>query len=159
MSRQIDLSKELSDVDREYLLSRDRYDEVAFNAVATGTKLPDDVREQIREKGIDMNDVERRVRLSRGEPETAAEGSGTSEGTRAPDGDDSSGDDETGGQNDGPEKFSDEWFEKATIAELKPELQERELPVTGKRDELADRLYENLVDEGVITPEEDDEDE
>lgn len=147
MSKKINLDNPLSEADREYLLSRDRHDEVAFNAVVTGTKLPSDVADAIKERGINEEDVRRRAEAA-GKLSTDSE---TSEVSEAASGDDS-------GPDDGPKKFSEDWFDKATIKELSAELKARDLPVTGKRDELADRLYDHMVDKGEITGEESEED-
>lgn len=148
MSKQVDLSKPLSAADRDYLLSRDQHEAVAFNAVMHGSRLPEEVAQSIAARGITREATERRVRAARGEPETP-------EATPEPTGavEDGSGDDS--GPDDGPELFSDEWFDKAKIADLTPHLEKYNLSKTGKRDELADRLYEKLIDEGVIGEEDD----
>lgn len=55
----------------------------------------------------------------------------------------------------GAEKFTDEWFEKATVKDLKHELQELKRPVTGNRDELVSRLEEALLEDGLLEEDDD----
>lgn len=94
MSRQVDLTRPLSEEDRAYLKTWGRYVDIQRNDAQFGA------------------------------PEYEED---------APD--------------EGPEKFTEEWFEKATVAMLQAELKKRKLPTTGKKDELADRLEEALLEE------------
>lgn len=106
MSREIDLSKKLSDDDRAYLAARGRHIDIARADRAAG------------------------VSEGSGDPETPPEG-----GSAA------SGDDSGAEVLPEPADFgSDDWFDRATVKELKSALRVRELNVSGKRDELADRL-------------------
>lgn len=139
MSRKIDLDKPLSDSDRDYLLSRDQHHQVAFNAVVHGTKLPEDVANAIKARGITAESVQRlavaagKLDPPEGTSETAEGGSG-----------------KESGQDGGAEKFSDAWFDSATVADLQAELKTRGMAVTGKRAELADRLYMDMDEKGDL---------
>lgn len=109
--------------------------------------LSDEDREYLLARG-------RFVDISRNEAAFPREGSGTSEGTRVPDPADEAGSDDDSGQEDtGPAKYSEEWFDTVTVAVLQEELKAKGLPVSGKRDELVDRLYEKLIDDGVLKDE------
>lgn len=130
-----------------YLLTRDQHEAVAFNAVMFDVDLPEEVAQSIAARGITKEATLRRVRAARGESESDE---GTPEPTEA--GSSGSGDDS--GQDDGPALYSDEWFDAATVSMFQAELKKYSLPVTGKREELSDRLYEKLIDEGVITDDE-----
>lgn len=115
MSRQIDLTKKLSDEDREYFIARGEYVVVERNDAQFGRDASKDASES--------------------EDSVAAVEAGS-------------------GADSAPEKYSDEWFEKATVAELQHELEQRGLPKTGKRADLADRLYEAMIDSGEIKDDE-----
>ena len=143
----VDLSKPLSDSDRDYLLTRDRHEEVAFNAVVHDVDLPEEVRQSIRARGITDEMTMRRVRAARGEDGDAAPAKPVQTAQTGP---------KEPSTPDGPEKFSDEWFDTATVEELKPELKERRLPVSGTRAELVDRLYDKMVETGEIVDDEED---
>lgn len=143
MSKKIDLEKPLSDADRDYMLARDRHVEVAFNAVVHNVELPKKVRESMTARGITEKGVQR----------AAAAAGRLPEGAMVEE-DDSAGSDDDSPEDGGPAKYSEEWFDKATIAELQPLLRDRGLPVTGKRGELADRLYDDMADKNEL-PEED----
>lgn len=139
MSKRIDMDKPLSEEDMAYLLSRDQHSAVAYNAARTGTKLPEDVRSAIVARGVRVPDAE----PDAGGPEHVLSPDAPPDGPGA-----------GNGQPDGPEAYTEEWFDTATIATLKPLLAERGLAVSGKREELADRLYDDMVAKGEIVPEE-----
>ena len=138
MSKKVDLDKPLSERDIEYLISRDQHQVVAFNAVAHGNKLSDEVATSIRARGITPEEVRRAVNNARGIVSEETE------------------EDE---ENQAPEKFSDEWFAKAKVAELQHELKERKLPTTGRRDELVARLEESVLEDEDDEDEDEDDDE
>jgi hypothetical protein len=127
MSRRVDMTTKLSENDIEYLHARDRHLDLAYLAANTGTTLPEHVLDAMQEKGIEVPRAQKVAAGSNagGEAQTAENGS------------------ETPSE---PVKYTDAWFESATVGMLKAELLGRDLPVTGKRDELADRLYADLID-------------
>jgi hypothetical protein len=139
MSKRIDMNKPLSDADMRYLLDRDRHGEVAFNAVVHGTELPEDVEESIRARGITAESVEK-LAVAAGKLSPTEDASEHEE----------AGSGDVSGLGDAPEKFSDEWFDSATVAELQSELKARGMAVSGKRAELADRLYADMDEKGEL---------
>lgn len=106
MSRNIDLTKPLSDEDRAYLLSRDRH--------------------------IDIARADKAAEAMEGDGPDSDAGSGESAGS---------------GNDSPPEKYSDEWFAAVKVPELKEELRSAELPVSGTREELVERLMDYLEED------------
>lgn len=117
MSRQIDLSKPLSDEDRAYLESRNRLTDIALaeggdaSSLTAGPSLsstatPEELLEQTPNLG-DVGTVQKNY----------TEGDGT-----APD----------------PTEYDD-----MTVQQLKDELERRDLPVSGNKSELIARLVED----------------
>ena len=113
MSRRIDLTKKLSDEDRQYLKSWGRYEDIRINDLEFGRPESQSESESVAESGA-------------------------------------------GSEAEGPTKYTEEWFDKATVATLQAELKDRGLAVSGKRDELADRLFTDMDAKGQL-PDEDDE--
>lgn len=156
MSSKIDLNKPLSPEDMRYLLDRDMHDQVAFNSVVHGSDLPKDVTKVMKDRGVDMGAVRRRAEAA-GKVSPAEKVAAASDGTEGGAGS-SDGGEAGSGEASGPALYSEEWFNTATVAMLKEELSkpDRNLSTTGKRDDLADRLWSYLVDAGVIKEDEDD---
>jgi hypothetical protein len=159
MSAKIDLNKPLSDADMRYLMERDMHDQVAFNSMVHGNPLPDDVSAVMKARGVDMRAIRRRA-VAAGKLSDAAEAAekvpaapeGSEGGTGGPNAPEAG-----SGEVSGPSKYSEEWFNTATVAMLKEELSQpdRNLSTTGKKEDLADRLWSYLVDTGVIKEDED----
>lgn len=129
MSAKIDLEKRLTKDEVDYLISRDKWVELAYTARTHGTELPEATRKSLQARGYVL------------EADSATEDASESE---------EAGSGDVSGSGDAPEKFSDEWFDSATIAELQPELEKRGLPKSGKRAELADRLYADMDEKGEL---------
>lgn len=151
MSKRIDMDKPLSSADMRYLLERDRHQEVAFNATVHGTELPEDVAESIRARGITSASVERLVeaagKLPRSEePSEPVEPVSGDKGGQ----EQAATTDDASSRAEEPEQYSDAWFDAATVAVLKAELAKRDLPVSGRREELADRLYMDMDEKGEL---------
>lgn len=126
MSKQIDLTKPLSDEDRQYLEDRARHYEIAANdAEHAGAELPPEY-----------------LGLTGGEPafgvpaDSHPEGVGLGEGTLRPTNPHATVADESAPT----EEDSEDSYDDMTVAELQDELENRELPKSGKKAELIARL-------------------
>lgn len=138
MSAKVDLERKLTEDEITYLISRDKWVELAYSARTYGTELPDAARATIRAHGYSLE--------GESTPEEApAKSAAVSDDVSTPEG---------GTEQTGPAKYSEEWFDGATVAILKEELAKRQQAVTGKRDELADRLYGAMIDSGELKEDE-----
>lgn len=135
MSKQIDLSKPLSEEDRAYLLSRGRTYDIA---IADGN----DASSLSAGPSFDANTDAAKLLA-----ETPNTGDVNTLGREAGAPDQSSGDAPTGE----PSQYED-----LTVAQLKDELERRDLPTTGKKPELVARL--DADDAEQASSDDDDED-
>lgn len=134
MSRQIDITKPLSDEDREYLKSRNRLDELAFvEAQESGEELTPERMAELEQKALEEQ-MGQRTPLQM-DPSFQRE-----------DQDEDS---------DAPEEFTDgddaddiAYVQQCSYDELKAQLGARGLPKGGTKEELQRRLLDALKQEG-----------
>lgn len=126
MSKDIDLDQPLSDFDRQYLVDRNRWQDLKYNAEATGGATPED------------QPADRNPRLGLAGPTTPPAPNVTDSASTA---------DQSGDEGEDGDDY-DEW----TVAELKKEMDRLELSYerSDKKDDLITKLraYDDSTDEG-----------
>lgn len=136
MSREIDLSKPLSDEDRSYLEQRSRHAEIAYaDAVHSGDQLSEEERTQLEQDAI-AEQKGKRVPLQM-DPEAVR--------SEADEDEDDTGEQAQVEEGDDPDDVA--YVNRATIADLKEQLSARGLPVGGNKPDLQRRMLDALKQE------------
>lgn len=132
MSREIDLSKPLSDEDRDYLEQRGRSAEIAYaDAVHSGEDQPSDEElMELEQKAIEEQRG-KRVPLQM-DPDAV----------RFEDDDEDTGEQAPAEEGDDPDDVA--YVNRATVADLKEQLAARDLPTDGLKPVLQRRMLDAL---------------
>jgi hypothetical protein len=133
MSREIDLSKPLSDADRNYLEQRSRFAELQYaDSVHSGEKLTDEQLMELEQKAIEEAKG-KRVPLQM-DPDAVR--------TENDDDDEDAGEQAPAEEGDDPDDVA--YVSRATVNDLKEQLANRELPTSGNKPELQRRMLDAL---------------
>lgn len=132
MSREIDLSKPLSDEDRNYLEQRSRVAEIEYaDAVHNGEELTDEDIQRLEAKAVEEAKG-KRIPLQM-DPDAVRDVQGDEEDT---------GEEASAEEGDDPDDV--QYVNRATVADLKEQLAARDLPTDGNKPVLQRRMLDAL---------------